>query len=245
MGPEAYWSWRTCLSHCPAPRPTKKRPCATIVRSVGCMTNTNPAAGHTSVSRVRRCTDLVGCLLVLVAVGRGCLTWIPGSQHSYRARQDGHPQASLRGAVPQALSLIGRASFIAFFRGILTGSEAFLEPPSMSGLRRCARTHLKKALCHIHPAGGTYAYDKSQPGTRRRNIYYLSRQYGVCVLTTKSSCRTWGLRPYPQPKHKTWNPTNHSCRPSTAYQTNHSCLFSFKQFFSELISESLTIKQLF
>ena len=79
----------------------------------------------------------------------------------------------------------------------------------------------------------------------RKEICYLSQQHGVCILTTKPSCRMWclwGLLPYHQPKQKMWNPTNHSYGPSTAYQTNHSLLFfSFKQLFSELISESLTI----
>ena len=32
----------------------------------------------------------------------------------------------------------------------------------------------------------------------------------------------WGLRPYHQPKQKTWNLTNHSRGPRTANQINHS-----------------------
>ena len=39
--------------------------------------------GHTSDGRVSRYTDLVKCVLVPMAVGRGRLTWIPGSRHSY------------------------------------------------------------------------------------------------------------------------------------------------------------------
>ena len=60
---------------------------------------------------------------------------------------------------------------------------------------------------------------------RRRGICYFSQQHVVCVLTTKPSCRMWSLRSYYQPKQKTWNPTNHSCGPSTGNQTNHNCLF--------------------
>ena len=51
-------------------------------------------------------------------------------------------------------------------------------------------------------------------------------QNGVWVLTTNPSCRMWGQRPYQQPKQKSWNPTDHSHRPSTANQSNNSSLFS-------------------
>ena len=37
---------------------------------------------------------------------------------------------------------------------MLTGPYAFLEMPSSCGLQPCARTHLKKALCHKCPFGG-------------------------------------------------------------------------------------------
>ena len=56
-------------------------------------------------------------------------------------------------AVLQAPTLIGRAGFIVWhtrrtFRGMSMGLEAFLELPGVSGLRLCARTHLKTALCN-------------------------------------------------------------------------------------------------
>ena len=88
--------------------------------------------GYTSVGRVGRYTDLVGCVLVLLAIGRGRLAWI---------------SVSLRGpSVNAQISLEG------LFRGMPTGPEAFLEPPSVYGLRPCARIHLKKkALCHTRP----------------------------------------------------------------------------------------------
>ena len=38
--------------------------------------------GHISVDCVAQYIDQFGCVLVLVAVGQGHLTWIPGSQHS-------------------------------------------------------------------------------------------------------------------------------------------------------------------
>ena len=101
--------------------------------------------GTRSISRVWTNTDQVGCVLVSVAVGRGA-PW-PAS-------------SSLRGPSFQVLTLLRGAGFIVwrlrrpFFRGMPMGSEAFLEPPGASGLRLCARTHLKKALCHTRPVGG-------------------------------------------------------------------------------------------
>ena len=35
------------------------------------------------------------------------------------------------------------------------GPEAFLEMPGTCGLQPCPQTHLKKALCHTRPVGGT------------------------------------------------------------------------------------------
>ena len=42
--------------------------------------------GNTSASCVHGYRDQVGCVLILMAVGRGCLTWILGSRHSSQAR---------------------------------------------------------------------------------------------------------------------------------------------------------------
>ena len=81
--------------------------------------------GHTLVGRAGRYMDLVGCVLVLVAVSWGA-TW-PAS-------------LSFRGPSPQALTLLGGARFIAwclrhpFFRRMPTGPEAVLEPQGVSGL---------------------------------------------------------------------------------------------------------------
>ena len=45
------------------------------------------------------------------------------------------------------------------FRGILTGSKAFLGMPGVSGLRSCTRTNLKKRPCATHARFGV-ACDK-------------------------------------------------------------------------------------
>ena len=88
--------------------------------------------GHTSAGRVVSCTVLVGCAssldMLQVAVSPRILTLFGG----YRLAPEAPP-----------------------FRGMPTGLEAFLKMPGACGLRPCARTHLKKALCHIHPVGGT------------------------------------------------------------------------------------------
>ena len=83
---------------------------------------------------------------------------------------------------------------------------------------------------HYNRSSGRWPFKSCLVGgsdkARRKGIRYLSQQYGVCVLATKPSCRTWGLCPYNQPKQETWKLTNHSCGPSRDNQTNHN-LFSF------------------
>ena len=49
------------------------------------------------------------------------------------------------------------------FRGMPTGPEAFLEPLGASGLRPCARSLLKKALCHTRLVGRTVVSDLPLP----------------------------------------------------------------------------------
>ena len=57
-----------------------------------------------------------------------------------------------QGAVPQALTLLRRARFIAwclrhsFLKGMLTGPDAFLGIPDMAGLHSCTWTHFKIGL---------------------------------------------------------------------------------------------------
>ena len=75
------------------PDPSKKRPCATLVRMVGRKTNTDILQAEWSVctsllealgwdtllsAAFYRCADLVGCVLVPVAVGRGT-PWLASS----------------------------------------------------------------------------------------------------------------------------------------------------------------------
>ena len=137
-------------------------------------------------------------------------------------------------------------------QGLSLGSS----PPSPS-----LNSHYNRPLGHwpcvnLCLVRGSGKYPTIQPGlARRRGIHYLSQQYGVCVLTTKPSCRTWGsasLSPaeaedvgskQPQPR------TQHC-------QLNQSQLFILliqtallganlrkshhpQQLFKELISESL------
>ena len=83
-----------------------------------------------------QCADLVGCVLVPVAVGRGA-PWPTSS--SLRAPSPRlYPSSEGLGSSPGAP-----------FREILTGPVAILEMPGVSGLRPCARTHLKKKHCAI------------------------------------------------------------------------------------------------
>ena len=84
--------------------------------------------GHTSVSRVNRYMDLVGCVLVPVAVGQGA-PW-PASW-------------SLKVLSPKVAWHLGRL----FLRGMLMGLRQFLEPPGLSGPWPCAWTHQKKKPC--------------------------------------------------------------------------------------------------
>ena len=74
-------------------------------------------------------------------------------------RLDRHPRAS--GDRPPGSNPLWRgwvyrlAPEAPLFRGMPTRPEAFLEPPGASGLRSCAQTHIKKALCHTCPIDGT------------------------------------------------------------------------------------------
>ena len=104
-----------------------------------------PTPGHTSVGRVGQYTYLVG--YVLVPVGRGRLTWIPRSRHSYRARQDQNFRVS-ECRPPRALTLLEEDWLIAwrlirFFYGNADGSRGILVLFSASGQRLRTWTHLK------------------------------------------------------------------------------------------------------
>ena len=69
---------------------------------------------------------------------------------SMEVHLDRHPRAP--GSCLPGCNLPGRdkvyrlASEVTLFRGMLTGSEAFLEPPGVSGLRTIYRTNLKEGL---------------------------------------------------------------------------------------------------
>ena len=77
-------------------------------------------------------------------------------------------------------------------------------------------------------------------GRRQRKI---SPGGEVFVSLSAASYQTRSLRPYHQTKQPTWNPTNHTCRPSTAdanFQQITASL-SFKQHFSRLNLENLKL----
>ena len=63
---------------------------------------------HTSIGRVCRYTDLVGCVLVPVAVGWGCPTW----KVAFMSGMQWLASSSLKGPSPQALTLLRGARFI-------------------------------------------------------------------------------------------------------------------------------------
>ena len=63
-----------------------------------------------------------------------------------------------------------------------TGSEAFWGMPDISGLRPCARTHLKKTLCRTHPFSG--ARDKHSRHPERHTSANWRRESGwVCLVS--------------------------------------------------------------
>ena len=69
-----------------------------------------------------------------------------------------HPWASGScplGSNPEGLGLLPGA-WGTLFRRMLMGLKAFLELLGASEFQLCTQTHLKKALCHTHPVGGTY-----------------------------------------------------------------------------------------
>ena len=71
----------------------------------------------------------------------------------------GYP-SGLRGPSPQALTLFGGldlspCAWGSPFRGMPTGSEAFLEMPARVGFGLGPGRTLKKALCHTRPVDGT------------------------------------------------------------------------------------------
>ena len=71
-------------------------------------------------------------------------------------------------------------------RGMLTGLEAFLKLPGAFRQRYCAWTHLKKALCHIRPVGGTEDKYRCSGKTNIR-IFSLETQSPkghLCTYTT-------------------------------------------------------------
>ena len=131
---------------------------------VGRRTNTQPR--HISVGRVSRHKDLIWCVLTRLAVSWDT-PW-PAS-------------ASLKGQSSQALTLRRGVRFIArrlrhpALGECRRGRKVFLEPPGLSELRSCARTHLKKASCHTRSSG------------RARDNYPAMTHFGWSCWSTHGS----------------------------------------------------------
>ena len=88
------------------------------------------------------------------SLGRSCLTWVLGKPSSHVTRPIFFvPQGATARFYPFSEEL--EAPEVSLFRGMPTVTEAFLEPPSMSGLRHVLGFTLKKALCRTHPFGGS------------------------------------------------------------------------------------------
>ena len=113
-----------------------------------------PTPGHPSVDRVGRYTDLVGCVLVPVAVSRGSLTWIPGSQHLCQAHQDKQPWTSGKPLWRDLVYYLSPKTPSSW--GMLTRPESFLSSSGVSGLRLCTWIHLKQDFVPHCPFGGTF-----------------------------------------------------------------------------------------
>ena len=84
-----------------------------------------------------------------------------------------------------------------FFRGMLTEPKAFLKPPGVSGQRLCARTNLKKPLCHIRPIN--WMFDKYwHDATDERNESKwnavkwnaVNCEYENCLILEQVICRS-------------------------------------------------------
>ena len=162
--------------------------------------------GHTSTSHVHRYTDHVGCVLVPVAVGRGCLTWIPGSRHSCHAHLDRHSTNLGAGESIQTLTLLGGTRYIAWCLGggglsrrMPTEPMAFLGMPGVSELRSCVQTHLTRSLMPYSPVG--WGLPQIPDNSNMGNIMSekCSRYKKKCQLHLKSyekheSLVDWGFR---------------------------------------------------
>ena len=122
--------------------------------------------GHTSVGSVRRYTDLVGCVLVPVAVGLRLFDMDSGKP----AVMLGAPRlasSSLRGLSSHAPGLQRRALFITWlqgriFREMPMRPKAFLCSPgflnyvsahSLLSERRWVGTHFRRAYSSVHVSG--------------------------------------------------------------------------------------------
>ena len=103
--------------------------------------------------------------------------------------------SSLRGLSLQALTLIAGVGFKAlrlrfpFLGECCRGQRHFLGMPGASGLRPCAWTHIKKALCHTRLVSGTE--DKYRLFQAKIAVIHL---VSVRASLTGFTCFPWCLR---------------------------------------------------
>ena len=148
-GQKHFWSTLGVSGVRPCALTHLKKPCASLFWMLGRTTNTDNLQAEWSVCATPW-EKLGGDALRLAALCRMC----SGSRSKCVLK----PQR----AIPQALTLPGRAGFITwrlkcpFFREVPTRPEAFLEPPGVPGPRPFPRSHLyKNPLFHTRPVGGT------------------------------------------------------------------------------------------
>ena len=101
--------------------------------------------------------------------------WWPSVMAVRHGFQDRHPRAS-------------------GFRGIPTGSDAFLESPGVSGLQLCYRTIINIALCYTRSIGGTidkYRLSPSSQNCTNILILYVCSSFLIIFTQPLRSGRIW------------------------------------------------------
>ena len=129
-------------------------------------------SGQTSIGGVRRYMDLVGCVLVTVAVGRGA-PW-PAS-------------SSLRRPYPLESNTLWRGWVYrlvpgAPVKGNANGARGIFEAPSIAAIRPCARSLLRKDLLP-HSSGWRDGRRIPTQPSRCDNVYYDRLQSSVLAST--------------------------------------------------------------
>ena len=130
-----FWSHQTRLSFGPDPDPPKKWPCATLIRLLGCSSNTDcPAISHFDQLYLGEHGSGRMCPGCRSSWSMCTLTGILDSQGSVPPGSNPHYRGWVYRLAPE----------LHLFSGMPTGHEAFWKPPGTSGLRPYARTHLNR-----------------------------------------------------------------------------------------------------